>query len=100
MIENCRFLGQNEQVENRIKYICSFNNAKYEYKQGKVLKIDGVNVSIIEPHKFIIKVKEQKIILLYFNSEDNMFLYNRHFPIDFKQLKLVLDEMKGAKGNG
>lgn len=96
MIENYRFLQQNEKLENRIKYICSFNNAKYEYKQGKVFKIEGVNLSVIEPHSFIITTKGQKIMLLYFNNEDNMFLYNRHFPIDFNKLKLILEEMRGV----
>jgi len=34
---------------------CDFHNAKYEFEQGKIINLDKVNVSFIEPHRFCIK---------------------------------------------
>ena len=35
---------------------CDFHNAKYEFEQGKIINLDKVNVSFIEPHRFCIKL--------------------------------------------
>ncbi|MBO5182881.1 MAG: hypothetical protein J6B64_00610 [Bacilli bacterium] len=93
MIKNYRYLGRFEKTEKKIEYTCSFSNAKYEFKQGKVINLEGYSLSIIEPHKYTIRVKDKSIIVIFFN-EDNIFLYNRYFPIDMKQLKQLLSAMK------
>lgn len=93
MVKNYVYLKRNEQLEKKIAFTCSFNNAKYEFEQSHIINLEGINVSYIEPHRYIIKINNLKIILLYFD-EDNMFLYNRSMPIDIKKLKLVLSKMK------
>ncbi len=87
------FLPKDEKFENKIKIICSFNNLKCEFLQGRILTINNTNVSFIEPHKIEITVKSKKIILLYFNK-DNLFLYNRTMPITTTQLDTLLKEIK------
>lgn len=93
MIKNQVELKRNEKFEMKIRIACDFHSAKYEFIRGRILKVDKVNVSFIEPHRFLIKLNGQKIVVLYFD-EDNMFLYNRRLPIDMKKLNLILDTMK------
>lgn len=95
MIKNYVELKRNEKFERKIRIACDFHSAKYEFTRGKILNVDKVNVSFIEPHRFIIKLNNKKIIVLYFDDE-NMFLYNRTMPIDIKKLNLILDTMRGA----
>lgn len=93
MIKNYVELKRNEKFERKIRIACDFHSAKYEFTQGRILNVDKVNVSFIEPHRFEIKLNGKKILVLYFD-EDNMFLYNRRLPIDMKKLNLILDTMK------
>lgn len=93
MIKKYRNLEKNCKFNNRIEILCSFNRAKYIYIQGSINKINGVNLIIIEPHKYIIELNSKKIIVLYFN-DNNIFLYSRRMPITFKQLELILKEMR------
>ena len=86
-------LKRNEKFESKIMITCDFHNAKYEFEQGKIINLDKVNVSFIEPHRFHIKLNGKKIIVLYFD-ENNMFLYNREMPIKMKELDLILTAMK------
>ncbi len=81
------------EFEKRIEDICSFNNAKCEIKQGKILNIKDTNIAFIEPHKINISIKGKNILLLYFNK-NNLFLYNRSMPITVAQLTNLLKELK------
>ena len=74
MVKDYIELKRNEKFENKIMITCDFHNAKYEFEQGKIINLDKVNVSFIEPHRFHIKLNGKKIIVLYFD-ENNMFLY-------------------------
>ena len=77
-------LNKDLQLEKRIITTCMFNNVKYQFKQGRILKIKNTNISLIEPHKVNITVKDKDIILIYFNR-DNLFFYNRTMPITIKE---------------
>lgn len=88
-------LIKDEQFEKRIITTCMFNNVKYQFKQGRILKIKNTNLSLIEPHRINITIKGKDIILIYFNKE-NLFLYNRSMPITIKNLDALL---KGIKEN-
>lgn len=98
MVKKSVYLKRNEKLENKIKFACRFNNAKYEFIEGHIINIEGVNLSYIEPHKYIIRNKKYKIIVLYFD-EENMFLYNRTLPIDIKKLTMILSTMKNEVQN-
>ena len=81
-MKNVEFLTEKlvkcEKVENKIKILCSFNNVKCSFKQGRILTIKNTNISFIEPHQIEIIIKSKKILLIYFN-EDNLFLYIEHY---------------------
>lgn len=78
-----------EELEKRIKLACSFNNAKCEFVQGRILSIDKTNVCFIEPHRVNIKIKDKKVLLIYFD-ENNVFLYDRTMQITIQQLTMLL----------
>ncbi len=40
-------LVRSKEIENKIKFACSFNNEKCEFEQGRILTPDKTN--IIEP---------------------------------------------------
>ena len=86
-------LWKDEKFEKRINFTCSFNNAKCEFKQGKILNIKGTNINLIEPHKVDVFIKNKKILLIYFDK-DNLFLYNRTMPLTIKQLDFLLKYIK------
>lgn len=88
-------LNQNAQFEKKITTLCSFNNVKCSFKQGKILTIKDTNISFIEPHQIEIIIKNKKLLLIYFN-EDNLFLYNRTLPIDTKKLDTLIKEIKST----
>ena len=90
-------LINDEYFENRISTICSFNNAKCIFNDGKIIKIKETNVSIIEPHQVMVKWKQYKILLLYFDK-DNMFLYDRTMPITLNELDKLLKEIRSMGG--
>lgn len=60
MVKKSVYLKRNEKLENKIKFACKFNNAKYEFIECHKINIEGVNLSYIKPHKYIIKNKNIK----------------------------------------
>lgn len=93
MSYNVEKLIKDEELEKKIKLICSFNKAKCNIKQGRIIYIDDSNISFIEPHRIIIKVNSYKLLLLYYN-EDNLFLYDRRMQIDLKKIEIMLSKLK------
>lgn len=79
--------------EKKINYACSFNNAKCEFIQGKILTFEGTNINFIEPHRVDISIKDKNILLLYFDK-NNLFLYNRSIQISLEQLFKLLEELR------
>lgn len=79
--------------EKKINCACSFNNAKCEFIQGKILTFEGTNISFIEPHRIDISIKDKNIMLLYFDK-NNLFLYNRSIQISLEQLYRLLEELR------
>jgi len=58
--------------EKKINCAWSFNNAKCEFTQGKILTFEGTKISFIEPYKVDISIKDKNIMLIYFDK-DNLF---------------------------
>ena len=86
-------LNRSVELEKKIEVLCSFNYAKCEFIQGRILSIDKTNVSFVEAHRINIKVKDKQIILLYYDK-DNLFLYDRSYPITLEQLIILLKELR------
>ena len=90
-------LIKNEELEKKIKIICSFNKEKCIFKQGKIIDIVDSNISFINPHKIIIKVNGYKLLILYYDA-DNIFLYDRSMQIDLAKVEIVLSKLKEKGG--
>ena len=85
--------------EKRIEITCAMNSAKCEFIEGKIIDLDYTNVSFIEPHKIIIRVKSYKLLVLYFDK-DNLFLYDRTMPITISKLTTLLKLIVSGEYNG
>lgn len=83
---------KSEELEKRIRTMCSFNNAKCEFRQGRILYIAGTNISFIEAYKVDVTIKGNKLILIF--DRKNLFLYNRTIPITIKQFDTLLKSIK------
>ena len=86
-------LVKSEKLEKRINLICSFNNAKCEFNQGRIFNVQQTNISFIEPHRIDITIKEHKILLLYYD-EFNLFFFNRSMPLEINALDNLLKTAK------
>lgn len=86
-------LVRSEELENKIKFLCSYNASKYKIIEGHIINIAKTNISFIEPHKVIITIKKNKLLIIYYDK-DNMFLYNRKMPINIKKLDILLKHFK------
>ena len=86
-------LIKSEELEKRIRMICSYNYSKCEIIQGRILTLENTNISFIEPHRIIINILNYKLLVIYYDKE-NVFLYNRSMPIDYKKLERLLKTIK------
>lgn len=78
MIKNYVDLKRNEKFERKIRIACDFHSAKYKFTRGRILNVDKVNVSFIEPHRFLIELN-------YYNKINNKWLK------DIKRKDYLLD---------
>lgn len=88
-----RKLVKSEELENKIKFVCSYSSSKYEIIEGHIISIAKTNISFIEPHRIVITIKGKKLLVIYYDK-DNMFLYDRRMPIDIKKLDTLLKHIK------
>ncbi len=86
-------LVRSEELENKIKFICSYSYSKYEIIEGHIISIAKTNISFIEPHRIVIAIKKYKLLVIYYDK-DNMFLYDRRMPINVKKLDTLLKSIK------
>ena len=82
-------LIKNEDLEKKIRIVCSYNNSKMNVIDGQIINVDGTNISFIEPHKIIITIKRYKLLVIYYDR-DNIFLYNRRIPLTLRKLEALL----------
>ena len=87
---------KSEELEKRIRTTCSFNNAKCDFKQGRILTIPNTNISFIEPHQVEVTIKDKKLLLIYFDR-NNLFLYKRSNTITVRKFDNLLKEIKIIK---
>lgn len=86
-------LTKSEELENKIKVLCSFKSIKFNVKQGRIISIENTNICFIVPHKIILDINKYKILLLYFDN-DNLFLYDRRIPINIRKLENIISKLK------
>lgn len=86
----------NKNLYNKLFNLCNFSNLKLEVKNGVVFKIENTNINFIEPHRFIIKLKDIVLILLCYDNL-NLYLYNKDMPVNVPLIKEIVRNIKEAK---
>jgi len=88
-------LVRSEELESKIRFICSYSNSKYEIIEGHIIDILKTNISFIEPHRIVITIKSKKLLVIYYDK-NNMFLYDRKNTISIKKLDTLLKHIKSG----
>ena len=92
-------LPLNNNLYNKLNNICNFSNIRLEVVNGLIFKAKDMNISFIEPHRFVIVVKDIKLVLLCYDNL-NLYLYEKDKPINIPILKEIIDGIKGGIYNG
>ena len=92
-------LPLNNNLYNKLNNICNFSNIKLEVVNGLIFKAKDMNISFIEPHRFVIVVNDIKLVLLCYDNL-NLYLYEKDKPINIPILKEIIDGIKGGRYNG
>ena len=74
------------ELKNKIEFICDFCNAKPTIINGNIRNITRTNLSYIEPHRIIIK----DITFLIFNYSNEIFIENLSNKIKLSELENYL----------
>lgn len=89
----------NNNLYNELNNICVFSNLKLEVINGIVFKVKDMNISFIEPHRFVIVINDIKLILLCYDNL-NLYLYEKDKPINMPILREIINSIKSRCYNG
>ncbi len=74
------------ELKNKIEFICSFCNTTPTIINGNIRKINKTNLNYIEPHRIIIK----GITFLAFNYSNEIFIENLSKNIKLSDLETFI----------
>lgn len=77
------------ELKNKIKFICSFCNTTPTIINGNIRKINKTNLNYIEPHRIIIK----GITFLVFNYSNEIFIENLSNRIKLSDLETFIKQL-------
>ncbi len=77
------------ELKNKIEFICSFCNTTPTIINGNIRKVDKTNLNYIEPHRIIIK----GITFLAFNYSNEIFIENLSNRIKLSDLETFIKEL-------
>ena len=80
-----------ENLKQRIEFICEFAKVTPTFINGSIRKIEKTNLSYIEPHRVIIK----NTTFLVFNYSNDVYISNLTKKIKLSELEDYLKNMKG-----
>ena len=83
----------NESLYKKLYHLCEFSNLKLKFISGIIFRIENMNVSYLESHRFIIKVNDYMIELLCYDNL-HLYLFNRTMPIQVARVKDLIDYLK------
>ena len=89
----------NNNLYNKLNNICVFSNIKLEVINGIVFKVKDMNISFIEPHRFVIVINDIKLVLLCYDNL-NLYLYEKDKPINMPILREMIISIKSRCNNG
>lgn len=75
-----------ENLRQRLEFICEFSKVSPTFVNGSIRKLDKTNLSYIEPHKVIIK----NITFLVFNYSNDVYISNLAKKIKLSELETYL----------
>lgn len=78
-----------EELKNKIEFVCSFCNTTPEIINGNIRNIDLTNLNYIEPHRIIIN----NIIFLAFNYSNEIYINNLSKKIKISELENYIKTM-------
>ena len=78
-----------ENLKQRLIFICEFAKVTPTFINGSIRKIDKTNLSYIEPHRVIIK----GITFLFFNYSNDIYISNLTNKIKISELEKYLKAM-------
>ena len=79
-----------ENLKQRIEFICEFAKVTPNFINGSIRKIEKTNLSYIEPHRVIIK----NTTFLVFNYSNDVYISNLTKKIKLSELENYLKNMK------
>lgn len=74
------------ELKNKIEFICSFCNTTPNIINGNIRKINKTNLNYIEPHRIIIK----GVTFLVFNYSNEIFIENLSNKIKLSDLETFI----------
>ena len=86
-------LPVNKKLYKKLNNICTYNNLKLEFKNGLVFKIEDTNINFIEPHRFVIKIKDIALVLLCYDNL-NLCLYKKDNLVNIPIIKKLIFDIK------
>ena len=77
------------ELKNKIEFICSFCNTTPTIINGNIRKINKTNLNYIEPHRIIIK----GVTFLAFNYSNEIFVENLSKNIKLSDLETFIKQI-------
>jgi len=77
------------ELKNKIEFICSFCNTTPTIINGNIRKINKTNLNYIEPHRIIIK----GVTFLVFNYSNEIFIENLSNRIKLSDLETLIKQL-------
>jgi len=77
------------ELKNKIEFICSFCNTTPTIINGNIRKINKTNLNYIEPHRIIIK----GVTFLVFNYSNEIFIENLSNRIKLSDLETFIKQL-------
>ena len=74
------------ELKNKIEFICSFCNTTPTIINGNIRKINKTNLNYIEPHRIVIK----GVTFLVFNYSNEIFIENLSNRIKLSDLETFI----------
>ena len=75
-----------ENLKQRLEFICEFSKVTPTFINGSIRKLDKTNLTYIEPHRVIIK----NITFLVFNYSKDVYISNLSKKIKLSELETYL----------
>ena len=79
-----------EDLKQRLEFICEFSKVTPIFINGSIRKIEKTNISYIEPHRVIVK----NITFLVFNYSNDVYISNLTKKIKLSELEDYINSIK------